>query len=463
MSRRPVRLVLIAVGLLATAGVGYRAWLLERASSSLAAARVASDRTAAESLEAVSNLRAAMHAQVAVGQDAAPWVDRAGQLLDTLRQRVLALDQALAEYKGSMAESLDGLDQLANLEARARDHLAGGEMLLAADLVFTEGRTLLDAVRRQIAAAQTALDREQSRRAEAMRFEQMALAAGAVGAWLLVALLLAPAGPASAGAHRPAASALSGSTASSAASPSAASASSPASPSASASSAARPSASPAAVSSASSVALSAIAEICSDLAALSDIGALTGALARAADALDATGLIVWIASNDGSHLSAVAAHGYDPRLVKRIGTITREANNLTAAAFREATVKIGALQPSRPGALAAALCGPSGPVGVLAVELRPGVPADASRAAVMSILAAQLSTLALPVPASDRLGAESSGPPPGSPPGVSQPGGVAAPGSPPGVSQPGGVAAPGSPPGVSQPGGLTARARTGSA
>lgn len=419
MSRRPVRLVLIALGLLATAGVGYRAWLLERASSSLAAARVASDRAAAESLEAVSNLRAAMHAQVAVGQDAAPWVDRAGQLLDTLRQRVLALDQALAEYKGSMAESLDGLDQLTNLEARARDHLAGGEMLLAADLVFTEGRTLLDTVRRQIAAAQTALDREQSRRAEAIGFEQMALAAGAVGVWLLVALVLAPVGPGSTGTPRPAASALSGSTASSAASPSAASATS----------AARPSASPPAVSSTSSVALSAIAEICSDLAALSDIGALTGALARAADALDATGLIVWIASNDGSHLSAVAAHGYDPQLLKRIGTIAREANNMTAAAFREAAVKIGAPQPSRPGALAAALCGPSGPVGVLAGELRPGVPADASRAAVMSILAAQLSTLALPLPAaagSYRLGAESSGPAPGAPPGVSQPGGGAA-------------------------------------
>lgn len=400
MSRRPVRFLLIAVGLLATAGLGYRAWRVERDASSVAAARAASDRAAADALEAVADLRAALHGQVAAGQDPAPWMDRAGRLLDTLRQRVLALDAALADHGGSMAESLDGLDQLTSLQARARLHLTSGEMLLAADLVFAEGQTLLGAVRRNIAAAKTALDREQARRAEALQVEQAALAAAAVGVWLLVALTLAPVpgkgtpqsrpGRAEDSGIAPAPSAVRAGVAA----PGEAAREAPGSPAP----AALGGVAPAAREVPEAPRLSTIAEVCADLASLSDIGALTGALARAADALDATGLIVWVASNDGSRLSPVAVHGYDARLVKRIGALAREADNLTAAAFREGTVRIGAAQASRPGALAAALCGPSGTLGVLSVELRAGVPADSVRAAVVSILAAQLSTLALPVP-----------------------------------------------------------------
>jgi hypothetical protein len=145
--------------------------------------------------------------------------------------------------------------------------------------------------------------------------------------------------------------------------------------------------------------LTVLSEICSDLASLSDLGALTAILARAADLLDAVGLIVWVASNDGSRLSPVAVHGYDARLVKRLGSVAREADNLT-----------GAAQASRPGALAAALCGPSGTLGVLSVELKPGVPADAARAAVVSILAAQLSTLAGPLPAASAAPAAAAAP-----------------------------------------------------
>jgi hypothetical protein len=45
-----------------------------------------------------------------------------------------------------------------------------------------------------------------------------------------------------------------------------------------------------------------------------------------------------------------------------------------------------------------ALCGPTGTVGVLSVELKPNVPADDGRVALTTIFAAQLATLAAPLP-----------------------------------------------------------------
>lgn len=145
-----------------------------------------------------------------------------------------------------------------------------------------------------------------------------------------------------------------------------------------------------------------MSEIVSDLSTLSDTGALTGALNRAASVLDASGVIVWVASNDGGTLSPVASHGFDARLVSRIGRIARDAANLTAMAFRENGARVSAATATAPAALAVALCGPSGPVGVLSVELKAGVPADEGRVMVATIFAAQLATLAAPIPSLPR-------------------------------------------------------------
>ena len=138
-------------------------------------------------------------------------------------------------------------------------------------------------------------------------------------------------------------------------------------------------------------------EICADLSALSDPGALQGTLARVSNLLDATGLIVWVASNDGTSLSPVATHGFDATLVARIGKVPRDGANLTASAFRDNAPKISAPTATGPAALAVAMCGPSGPAGVLSVELKPGQSVDEAKVALASIIAAQLATLAMPV------------------------------------------------------------------
>ena len=140
-----------------------------------------------------------------------------------------------------------------------------------------------------------------------------------------------------------------------------------------------------------------VGEICADLSTLADTGALSGALNRAASALNASGVIVWIASNDGSALSPVASHGFDQKLVARFGRISRESANLTAAAFRENVPRTSTATPTAPAALAVTLCGPMGPLGVLSVELKPDVPPDDARLALATIFAAQLATLANPI------------------------------------------------------------------
>ncbi|MBM3273899.1 MAG: GAF domain-containing protein [Candidatus Sericytochromatia bacterium] len=140
-----------------------------------------------------------------------------------------------------------------------------------------------------------------------------------------------------------------------------------------------------------------VSEICADLSALADAGALPGPLARVGSVLDATGLIVWVASNDGSSLSPVATHGFDPRLVQRIGKVGRDSANLTASAFRESSPKVSAATESAPAALAVPMCGPTGPAGVLSVELKAGQAVDESKVALAAIVAAQLATLTMPI------------------------------------------------------------------
>ncbi len=43
------------------------------------------------------------------------------------------------------------------------------------------------------------------------------------------------------------------------------------------------------------------------------------------------------------------------------------------------------------------MCGPTGPAGVLSVELKPGQAVDEAKVALASIIAAQLATLAMPI------------------------------------------------------------------
>jgi hypothetical protein len=127
---------------------------------------------------------------------------------------------------------------------------------------------------------------------------------------------------------------------------------------------------------------------------VSEVSSLSAAFARACDALGAKDGIVWVASADGTTLSPLVSHGLDPRLLARIGAIPRDSPNLTAAAFRDGQPHQSEATSSAPEALAVALRGPSGPVGVLSAELQPQH--DVAEAVdLATIFAAQIAPLVL--------------------------------------------------------------------
>ena len=409
MDQRPYRFGLLIIGLLVTVGLGYRAVEDETSLGRAYREGVAHDRAAGHALEALLDLRASLHAYVAPGQGVPFWSKRAQATLDSLREQLVLVDAALTPQRASVADTLDAVDKLAAAERRLREHARRGEALLAGDIVFTEVRDLLSESIEQVHAARNTLNAAANARASALRREQAMLAGVVIGVWAIIAsLLVTPTKPVAIkdpGEWRndlaekikkpipkePETAKLK-----------------PVEPVAPA----EPVAPPPAIPSVPVAALQQVGEICADLSTLADTGALTGALARAATVLDASGLIVWIASNDGDSLSPVASHGFDEKMVSRIGRIPRDSANLTAAAFRENVPRVSAATLTAPAALAVALCGPTGPVGVLSVELKSGVPADEGRVALTTIFGAQLATLAQPITAAPAAPIEPAAPAP---------------------------------------------------
>lgn len=386
MFRRSVRIACLVLGLLATAGVAYRTLqdedALTRERTEAASAQAEVSRTA----ELLLDVRASLHAYVAPGQGLPFWGKRTQETIENLRQSVVDLDRMVKPTGGSLSETLNGIDQLSAAEKRARGYVSRDEMQLAGDVIFTEVRDLLASATTQVQSVRDGLIRAHDRRAAAIRQEQVMLAGGALAIWIGIALLLLPTEPKAAAKDpgewrnelkeslkKPIPVA-------------------PEPPKA-------PEPQVTIVPGIEINALREVSEICKDLSALADPGALEGALARVCTILNATGLIVWIPSNDGNTLSPVATSGFDPKLVTRIGKIGRDSANLTAAAFREGIAKVSPVTATTPAALAVPMCSPSGAAGILSVELKPGQPVDDSKVSLAAIVAAQLATLAMPISA----------------------------------------------------------------
>jgi hypothetical protein len=126
---------------------------------------------------------------------------------------------------------------------------------------------------------------------------------------------------------------------------------------------------------------------------VSDTEQIPALLERAEQVLDARGIVLWIADPDGRELVPTVGHGFAPSSLARLGTIHRDSDNATAAAFREARVHVVKGGETSSGAVVAPLVTPAGCVGVMAAELRNGHEVQDEVRAVASILAAQLATL----------------------------------------------------------------------
>jgi len=146
----------------------------------------------------------------------------------------------------------------------------------------------------------------------------------------------------------------------------------------------------------SGVELQGLAAVCTDLARLSDTSLLPAILERAAVALDASGLVLWILDQDGAALVPIATHGYPASVVSRMGSLRTDGQNATAAAFRTGLVQTVSASAGSNGAIAAPLLASAGCRGVMAAEVRQDAEKHPARLAVASILAAQLAALVGP-------------------------------------------------------------------
>src|SRR5205823_11684947 len=112
--------------------------------------------------------------------------------------------------------------------------------------------------------------------------------------------------------------------------------------------------------------------------------------------LDASGIILWIADPDGRELAPIVTHGYASNLVTRLGTIARDAQNATAAAYRTSLLQTVKADAVSNGAIAAPLVTPAGCVGVMAAEVRHQAEDADTTLAAASIVRAQLASLVGP-------------------------------------------------------------------
>jgi hypothetical protein len=390
MTKLPVRLTLLLACVVA---IGYAAFLTWSSDQRLRINDAASRQfttTARGPTAEIAELRAAQQAYVAVGQGEDFWIGRVASLVTDLHRRLTTLKGAATTPEAATAvdDAVGALQDFEQMDRRARDYARGRQLAQASDLVFTDGFDLTkkagDAVERAVVAELVAAD---AAAADHRRRQAYALA-GAAGVALLGLLLLLPVKR-------------------------------------------KPDVQPTYVEigdmparsvsaetledlqdfgvvtkpvtavqpdqrTRSQVDIGGMAALCVELARIQDTRSLPTLLGRAGEILQASGIVLWIADPDGRELSPIVVHGYPPNLASRFGTIVRDAENVTASAYRTGLLQVMKADPISNGAVAAPLVTSGGCVGVMAAEMKNGGEQQDALLAAATIVAAQLATLVGP-------------------------------------------------------------------
>jgi GAF domain len=383
MRSHPARLTIVAVALIA---IGSAAFFLIQSENEISRRRTrlrVFDLQAREAAGVLADLRAAQQAYVAAGQGVTFWMPKVASLVDEAARSVdnLRASADSSPARASLLQAGAAITEFGNVDRRARDYLKSGQQLMAGDVVFTEGSETAAQAGRLIEAGRIgeyqALDES-----EAGRRRRQAYALGGAGlVSVIVMVLLAVIVP-----QRAAAGLASDA------------------PSGEASGAdgelmlrhvpPRRVDPVGHVPRQSLPALKAAAELCTDLGRVNDLDNLKKLLVRAANMLDASGLIIWLGSASGADLRPVLAHGYSAQTLARMPAVPRSADNAAAAAYRTSALQIVLARPgASSGAVVAPLLSPEGCIGALAAEINDrGETSDAVQA-FAEMFAAQLASV----------------------------------------------------------------------
>ena len=364
--QRTVRLAVTT--LLLASLLGAAVFLLSIEQRSVRAAALAGDAAAriARMSDTVAAIGTAQQGYVAPGQLDEPWFERATTLTSDLSRDIQQARGRLRSPQAAAAlqQLTASVATLTASDARTRENLQLGQELMASDVIFSDGRNLLDAMIASLRDLQTA--EHAHLRAELGELGRLRwLTFGTVALlWTIGLLVLVSVRPRMAPAQEPAQKR----------------AEAPRMIELSLRPPPR-----------TGVDLAAAATVCTDLSKITTTSSLPGLLGRAAGALDASGLILWISA--GEQLFPVMGHGYSPEMLARMGPIARDAENAAASAWRSGQLTVvPAATTGGQGAIVTPLFGLHSCIGVLSAELRQGEESPEVQA-VAAIIAAQLSTV----------------------------------------------------------------------
>lgn len=350
----------------------YFLWTVERRSHASVTTQADVSVRLSRMSETVAAIGAAQQSYIAPGQLDEPWFERTSMLVDQLSTDI---EQAPANLRSpEAAEAVqaltDSTDALIATDARTRQNLGLGQDLMASDVIFSDGHNILESMIARLRDLQAA--EQASHQAELTTLtRQRWIASGAVAAlWVAGLLVLAKipaANSAPAAVRQPA------------------EVSPPVSTEPLAERHSRIEQGP-------PLDLASVAALCTDLSRVTTTAALPALLGRAAQVLNASGVILWISA--GEQLFPVMEHGYGQNVMARLAPIAGDADNATAAAWRTGQLTVvEATGHADSGAIVAPLFGLHACLGVLAAEVRQGAERNPATQALATIIAAQLATV----------------------------------------------------------------------
>jgi uncharacterized protein YdcH (DUF465 family) len=381
MSKRGLGLVL---ALTVAVAVGAAAVLQDfRFDRSLAQEHVSAEQVSRRLETAqlsIANLRGAQAGYLAVGQGPDFWMKRAGDLAANVEKN-LSDAQAAASSVDARAHcdaAMSILGGINSLDQKARDDIASGERLLASDVIFMDLTESGQRLNNEIAAAREIERTSSDARIAALRRWRLQLDAAAIGLLTAIVLGVGLRRPRQAPAAEPVVEV-----------PVEILAPPPVLVAAPA-----PVAAPVeAPVEAPRVNLSDAAQVCVDLARVLDGNDVPSLLERAAHVLEAKGLVLWVADPAGAMLRPSLTHGYSDKIVRRLGPLQVDADNVTSLAFRSMRPQtLSSRSNGVTDAIAVPLIASTGCIGVLAAEVSQSIDSD-DRLAVARMFAAQLATL----------------------------------------------------------------------
>jgi hypothetical protein len=395
MQRRSVRITVLTLLLATPLAAAWFLWTIDRRAADAAIAVDVVTTHIEQIRDALAEIGAAQQGYVAPGQIDEPWFERTTTHIGVVRGKLAAVRPLVRSARAST--SLDALtellDALEAADARARENLSLAQDLMAADVIFSDGRNVLDAMvgrLRDLQHAERAAYAETQGSAVRARWAAFGLL-GLVSLAVLAVALRTAAGASKVPevptvAHVP--EVRTGTLGLLGTPDNAETLGTPRTPG-TLGTVANPDG--------FKVDLAAAAAVCTELSRVTETAALSSLVGRAADVLDASGLTLWMSA--GEQLFPVLGHGYPAEQLARFGPIARGSDNAASTAWRTGRPTVIAATPQTSGGLVVPMPGPHGCVGVLALEIRHGREQDGAIQAVATMVAAQLATAVAAWPA----------------------------------------------------------------